>query len=104
MTLMKKKRGQTHLEGGRAAGVVGLMIIILVLYIILLPPEERDELLGEDDIETKISEKEKNITLLLEDPGTISFIGQKDADKDIPNVYLYKDTNAKIIERFKRKK
>lgn len=97
---MKKKRGQAHLEGGKAAGLIGVLILVIIFYIILLPPEEREELLEDGDTVTKISEKEKNITLLLENPGTISFIGQKDADKDIPNIYLYKDTNAQIIEKF----
>ncbi len=98
--MKKKKRGQEHLEGGRAAGVIGLIIVVIVLYIILLPPEERDELLGEEDSGVTPSEKETNLTLLSENPGTISFIGQKDADKTIPNIYLYKDTNAQVIEKF----
>lgn len=99
--MKKKKRAQEHLEGGKAAGVVGLMIVIIVLYIILLPPAERDELLGDEDNGGISSEgKETNITLLSENPGTISYISQKDADKDVPNVYLYKDTNAQIIEKF----
>jgi hypothetical protein len=99
--MKKKKRGQEHLEGGKAAGLVGLIIVVVVLYIIFLPPEERNELLGEEDNgKTSSSEKETNLTLLSENPGTISFIGQKDADKSIPNIYLYKDTNAQVIEKF----
>ncbi len=97
-----KKRGQQHLEGGRAASVIGLMIVIIVLYIILLPPSEKEKLglTEEENGGISISEKETNITLLSEDPGTISYISQKDADKTIPNVYLYKDINAKVIEKF----
>ncbi len=97
----KKKRGQKHLEGGNAAALITMLIIIIVLYIVLLPPAERDELLGDDSNGgTYDNGEDSNLTLLSENPGTLSFISQKDADKDIPNVYLFKDSNAQVIEKF----
>lgn len=85
----------------QAAGLIATILGLIILYILFLPPSEREALLEDDDDGYYYQgDDTNNITLLSENPGTLSYISQKDADQGIPNIYLTETTNAKEIERF----
>ena len=97
---MVKKRCYKKAQetGSSAALLVGIIALIVVLYIVILPPSEREKLLGEDTDGGK-ADKDKNISILLEEfVGRIDFVKEPE-DIDLPNVFLVKSTESKVLER-----
>ena len=94
--IMKNKKGQ-----GSASGLITIILVLILFYILFLPPADREELLQDDDDDSYWSSSDdENITLLVERPGTLSYISQEDADQDIPNIFLTETTNAMVIEEY----
>ncbi|MBU3941843.1 MAG: hypothetical protein KKF74_02930 [Nanoarchaeota archaeon] len=96
---MNNKKAQGT-NAASATGFVALIVGLIVLYIIFLPPEERANLLGENETaeEEGVSvEAEENI-LLLEYPGRIDYLKEKEYEHDISAFKLYKTINAQEID------
>lgn len=96
--------------GGGAAALVGIITGFIILYILFLPAEDRAALLGEeynpDDDGgsgtgggTGTTAAKLNYTILKESVGTISYLGETEVEHDIPNVYLFETTEAKVLEK-----
>ncbi|MBA3064401.1 hypothetical protein FP803_03100 [Candidatus Woesearchaeota archaeon] len=96
---MNNKKAQGT-NAASATGFVALIVGLIVLYIIFLPPEERANLLGENETaeeEGDSVEAEENI-LLLEYPGRIDYLKEKEYEHDISAFKLYKTINAQEID------
>ncbi len=99
---MNNKKAQGT-SAASATGFIALVVGLIILYIIFLPPEERAELLGEnetieeDDEEGVSVEDEENI-LLLEYPGRLDYLKEKEYEHDISPFYLSKTTNAQELD------
>ena len=90
------RKGQS---GINAAILIAIILGLIVLYVVYLPTSEREKLLlnktttdgnGEGDDDDNV--------LLLEYPKSLDRIGKID-EKEIPNVYLFKSTDAEEIEK-----
>jgi len=95
---MKRKRGQK--DAGGAAGLVSIILLLILFYIVFLPPEDRADLLSDDNESDDDDGVDGNRTLLREFPGELSIVDQRDADVDIPNVFLFESRNAEVLETF----
>ena len=91
---MKRKKGQGAVG---AAILVAIIAILVVLYVLFLPPSEREELFEEYGEGLDVSDGE-NITLLLESPGRLDYLSQKEIEHSIPSVNLNIYTESKIIK------
>ena len=99
---MNNKKAQGTSATG-AMGFVALIVGLIVLYIIFLPPDERAKLLGEnesieDENEENASVEAEENVLLLEYPGRMDYLKEKDYEHDIAAFSLYKTTNAEELE------
>jgi len=99
----KKANDATITSAGGAMGLVSLIVGLIILYIIFLPPGERAKLLGEnetieDEDEEDVSEEEEENILMLEYPGRIDYLKEKEYEHDISPFYLYKTTNAEELD------
>jgi len=98
---MNNKKAQGT-SAASATGFIALVVGLIVLYIIFLPPEERVKLLGENEtVEEEEKEgsveAEENI-LLLEYPGRIDYLKEKEYEHDISAFKLYKTINAQELD------
>ena len=97
----KKANGTPVTSAASATGFIALVVGLIILYIIFLPPEERAELLGEnetvEDEENASVEAEENI-LMLEYPGRIDYLKEKEYEHDISAFHLYKTINAQELD------
>ena len=98
---MNNKKAQGT-SAASATGFIALVVGLIILYIIFLPPEERAELLGENEtIEEENGvvsvETEENI-LLLEYPGRLDYLKEKEYEHDISPFYLSKTINAQELD------
>lgn len=102
MRFLRSKKGQpTGISGASAAVLVAIIAALIIIYILVLPPQERADLLGEnltDDDGDGGSEIRENSTLLLESPGRLEFMAQKEVEHALPSVNLFTTTNALVIE------
>src|SRR3989344_1999678 len=103
MKLIGSKKAQpTGIGGGTAAVLVGIIAALIIIYILVLPPEERASLLGEnlseEEGEDGVSGISENTTLLLESPGRIDVISQKEIEHTLPSVNLFTTTSAVVLE------
>ena len=99
----KKANGTTITSAGGAMGLISLMVGLIILYIIFLPPDERAELLGENETieeeeEESVSEEDEENILLLEYPGRIDYLKEKEYEHDISWFHLYKTINAQELD------
>ncbi|MBU4492821.1 MAG: hypothetical protein KKA61_00460 [Nanoarchaeota archaeon] len=99
----KKANGTTITSAGGAMGLVSLIVGLIILYIIFLPPDERAELLGENETieeeeEEDVGEEDEENILLLEYPGRIDYLKEKEYEHDISPFYLSKTTNAEELD------
>ena len=97
----KKANGNTITSAGGAMGFISLMVGLIILYIIFLPPGERAKLLGENESveeEDNVSVETEENVLLLEYPGRIDYLKEKEYEHDISPFYLYKTTNAEELD------
>jgi hypothetical protein len=90
---------------GQAAGAAVLITVIaglLIMFIILIPPQDRADLLGEDtpgshsstdEIEDALIEE----NLLIENPGRIDYLAQKELEHPLPVVNIYTKTESKVL-------
>lgn len=88
------KRGQA----AGAAVLLALIAALLIFFVILLPPSERVELLGDEDATDRdevngVPER----TLLLENPGRIDYLAQKEMEHPLPIVNVYTRTESKVV-------
>ncbi len=98
---MRGKRGQT--SGGGAATLVGVIALLIVLYLVFVPSDVRVSVLdttgggpaagGPGAIVNK--------TLLLEHPGRIEVLDQRDIDHQLPTVNLFSTTQAALLKSLK---
>lgn len=105
MRLTRSKKGQpTGVSGASAAVLVGIIAALIIIYILVLPPDERADLLGEENGESSnggdggTSVVEGNFTMLLESPGRLDYISQKEIEHTLPSVNLFTTTNAVVLE------
>jgi len=98
---MNNKKAQGT-SAASATGFIALVVGLIILYIIFLPPEERAELLGENKTVEKddegVSEGEEESILLLEYPGRLDYLKEKEYEHDISPFYLYKTINAQELD------
>ena len=90
---------QTKAQSGvNAAILVAIILGLIVLYVVYLPTSEREKLLLNKTTDEGVEEEEDGNILLLEYPKRLDKV--KDIDeKLLPNVYLFKSTQAEEIER-----
>ena len=89
------RKGQS---GINAAILIAIILGLIVLYVVYLPTSEREKLLLNKTTTGGNGEEEDDNVLLLEYPKSLDRIGKID-EKEIPNVYLFKSTDAKEIEK-----
>jgi len=98
---MNNKKAQGT-NAASATGFIALVVGLIILYVIFLPPEERAELLGEnktvEEEDEGISEGEEESILLLEYPGRLDYLKEKEYEHDISPFYLYKTINAQELD------
>ena len=90
-TMEPKQKAQS---GTGAAVLVVIIAALIVLYILFLPPADREAILGGQDG----GGASANTTLLLESPGRLDYLPQKDVEHVLPSVNLYSTTNALLLE------
>ncbi|MFO8016622.1 MAG: hypothetical protein R6U32_05950 [Candidatus Woesearchaeota archaeon] len=100
--LIRSKKGQpSGLSGASAAVLVGVIAALIVIYILMIPPEDRAELLDENttaDSGGGTSLSGPNSTLLVESPGRLDYISQKEVEHTLPSVNLYTTTDAVVLQ------
>ena len=87
--------------GTQAATLVVLITILIIFYLLFIPPDVRDEILegtGEN-ISDDSSSSNGNKTLLLETPGTLEEMEERDIEHLINAVYLFATEESKILEK-----
>ena len=98
---MNNKKAQGT-SAASATGFIALVVGLIILYIIFLPPEERAELLGENETveeeEEEVSEEAEENILLLEYPGRLDYLKEKEYEHDISPFYLSKTINAQELD------
>jgi len=98
---MNNKKAQST-SAASATGFIALVVGLIILYIIFLPPEERAKLLGENETveeeEEEVSEEAEENILLLEYPGRLDYLKEKEYEHDISPFYLYKTINAQELD------
>ncbi len=99
---MNNKKAQGT-NAASATGFIALMVGLIILYIIFLPPDERAELLGEnetieDEDEGGVSAEDEENILMLEYPGRIDYLKEKEYEHDISAFKLYKTINAQELD------
>ncbi|MCX8146942.1 MAG: hypothetical protein N3D84_00555 [Candidatus Woesearchaeota archaeon] len=99
MTQTLNKRAQP--SGAGAAVLITIIAALIVLYILLLPPESRERLLegnesGEEGNETGLATG--NLTLLIESPGRLDYLTQKEIEHTLPPINLFTRKKAVVLE------
>jgi len=89
------RKGQS---GINAAILIAIILGLIVLYVVYLPTSEREKLLLNKTTTNGNGEEEDEDVLLLEFPKSLDKISRID-EKELPNVYLFKSTQAKEIEK-----
>lgn len=90
------RKGQS---GMNAAILVAIILGLIVLYVVYLPTSEREKLLLNKTIKKGVTEEaEDEDILLLEYPKRLDKVEDVEK-KELPNVYLFKSTEAKEIEK-----
>ncbi|MBI2135040.1 hypothetical protein HYU09_03545 [Candidatus Woesearchaeota archaeon] len=89
---MKKSQG-----GLNAAILVAVIAGLIILYILFLPETEREALLENKTVKKSTEEKEDKDILLKVFPNRLEE-EENIQDKDIPNIFLFETTNAKVLE------
>lgn len=84
-------------SGVNAAILVAIILGLIVLYVIYLPASEREKLLYNKSSSVDSGDSEDDDVLLLEFPNRLDKVDKVDK-KTLPNVYLFKSTQAKEIE------
>ncbi len=88
------RKGQS---GMNAAVLVAIVLGLIILYVIYLPTADREKFFYNKTTEEREAEEDENV-LLLEFPKRLDKVEGVD-EKNLPNVYLFKSTEAKEIER-----
>ena len=89
------RKGQS---GINAAILIAIILGLIVLYVVYLPTSEREKLLlNKTTSSGNGGGEEDEDVLLLEFPKSLDKVSSID-EKDLPNVYLFKSTQAKEIE------
>jgi len=98
---MNNKKAQGT-NAASATGFIALIVGLIILYIIFLPPDERANLLGENETvevkEDEVSEEDEENILMLEYPGRIDYLKEKEYEHDISTFKLYKTINAQELD------
>jgi len=87
-------------QGGlNAAILVAVVAGLIILYILFLPEAEREALLENKTVKKSSDDDEDEEGVLLREfPGRLFEVDEIE-DKEIPNVFLFETTNAKVLER-----
>ncbi|MBR9690508.1 hypothetical protein GOV08_02375 [Candidatus Woesearchaeota archaeon] len=99
--MMKKKKGQAPSAGG-AALLLTIIAAMILLYVLFLPPQDRAKLL-EDTNDNSNDDKSNELDgkiLLLEDPGRLDLIKDRDIEHKISSFSLLSFTEGKVIKEF----
>ncbi len=83
--LKKKAQG----NASAAAVLIALIGLFIILYILLIPPEEREKILGEDELEKTKEAGEKMNILLSESPGRLFPAEKREFEQSFPAVSIY---------------
>lgn len=83
-------------SGMNAAILIAVILGLIVLYVVFLPTSERERLFYNKTLAEKEAQDDEDI-LLLEYPKSLNNVEDIDT-KDIPNIYLFRTTDAKEIE------
>src|SRR3989338_6916449 len=84
-----------QVSGTGAAVLVLLIFALIIVYILFLPPATRQELLQEEDLERGLAYGERE--LLVESPGRLDYVSQREIEHTLPAVNLFSSTNAVIL-------
>ncbi|MBU0461645.1 MAG: hypothetical protein KJ574_03595, partial [Nanoarchaeota archaeon] len=97
-TLKNSRKGQTP-TGSQAATLIVLITLLIIFYLLFIPPDIRDQILEGDEENISETSTTTNKTLLLETPGTLEEMEEKDVEHLINAVYLFATEEAKVLER-----
>jgi len=89
------RKGQS---GINAAILIAIILGLIVLYVVYLPTSEREKLLLNKTSTSSSGGEDDDDVLLKKYPKSLDKISKID-EKDLPNVYLFKSTEAKEIEK-----
>jgi len=89
---LRKAQGGTN-----AAILIAVIAGLIILYILFLPDAEREALLENKTVKKSSNGLEEEEAILRKFPGRIDVVEEINK-KDIPSVFLFEITNAKVIE------
>ena len=92
---IKGQSTKGQVSGTGAAVLVLLIFALIVVYILFLPPATRQELLQEEDLERGLAYGERE--LLVESPGRLDYVSQREIEHTLPAVNLFSSTNAVVL-------
>lgn len=81
-------------SGTGAAVLVVIIAALIILYLLFLPPDQREAILEGREPGAPGS---LNATLLLDSPGRLDYLPQRQVEHILPSVNLYSTTNAIIL-------
>jgi len=87
-----RKRAQS----ASAATLIGIITILLIFYILFLPPAERQSLLSDANV-SETGEPIQKQVLLKAPIGQMNYVGEKEYDHYLPNLYLHESRSAEIL-------
>src|SRR3989344_2166636 len=94
LQMFRTKRGQSSAAG--AAVLIAIIAALIVGFVILIPPQERAKLLDEPSTTTPTSPGAAQ-NLLMESPGRIDYLAQKEIEHPLPVINIYTKTEAKVL-------
>lgn len=90
------KRGQN--SAASAAVLIAIIAALLIMFIILIPPQERANLLdGTGSSGGSIDKTVAQKNVLLENPGRIDFLAQKEIEHPLPVVNIFTRTESAVL-------
>ncbi|MFQ5474943.1 MAG: hypothetical protein ACE5DM_03845 [Candidatus Nanoarchaeia archaeon] len=84
--------------GAQAATLIVLITLLIIFYLLFIPPDIRDQILEGAGENISGAGLTKNRTLLLETPGTLESIAERDIEHIVPAVFLFATEDAKVLE------
>jgi len=98
--LITSKRADAQPTGAQAATLVVLITILIIFYLLFIPPDVRDEILeGTGENITDDDDEDSNKTLLLETPGTLEEMEERDIEHLVNSVYIFATEESTVMEK-----
>lgn len=81
----------------QVGALIGIITLLFIFYILFLPPAEREALLADEEITELPPGAPGSNVLLLAPVGSLEFVGARERDHYLPNIYLQEGREAQIL-------